>query len=171
MAGRPLPARSPVVNIVEVVLVRVARLCSYRRHSPQKRRVELSVFTPAEITYLVSQRLGRLATVDAEGDPHVVPVRFRYNPALDTIDVGGRFFGRSKKFRDAQQDGRVAFVVDDAPGPGHPRGIEVRGRAEPLNEGQLIWPDADPEMLRIRPTRIASWGIDTAPYAPSGRAV
>jgi pyridoxamine 5'-phosphate oxidase family protein len=36
-------------------------------------------FTAAEIAYLQSQRLGRLATVNAKGDLHVVPVSFRYN--------------------------------------------------------------------------------------------
>src|SRR3954451_3801401 len=39
----------------------------------------MSKFTPAEIEYLQSQRLGRLATVNEKGDPHVVPVGFRYN--------------------------------------------------------------------------------------------
>jgi hypothetical protein len=35
----------------------------------------MSVFTEDEIEYMKEQRLGRrLATVDAEGRPHVVPV-------------------------------------------------------------------------------------------------
>ncbi|MGN6812748.1 MAG: PPOX class F420-dependent oxidoreductase, partial [Thermomicrobiales bacterium] len=72
----------------------------------------MSVFTPAEIAYLQSQRLGRLATVNAAGEPHVVPVGFRYNAELDTIDIGGHSIGRSKKFHDVQRDGRAAFVVD-----------------------------------------------------------
>ncbi len=41
----------------------------------------MSGFTPAEIEYLREGRLGRLATVDGSGRPHVVPVGFRYNPA------------------------------------------------------------------------------------------
>ena len=40
----------------------------------------MSAFTPAEIAYLQSQRLGRLATIGLDGQPHVVPVAFRYNP-------------------------------------------------------------------------------------------
>ena len=39
----------------------------------------MSSFTPDEIAYLQSQRLGRLATVGPDGQPHVVPVGFRYN--------------------------------------------------------------------------------------------
>ena len=49
----------------------------------------MSVFTPAEITYLQSQRLARVATSGLGGQPHVVPVSFRYNPDEDTTDVGG----------------------------------------------------------------------------------
>ncbi len=39
----------------------------------------MSSFTPDEIAYLQGQRLGRLATVGPDGQPHVVPVSFRYN--------------------------------------------------------------------------------------------
>ena len=34
----------------------------------------MSVFTAAEIAYLQSQRIGRIATVGPDGQPHVVPV-------------------------------------------------------------------------------------------------
>ena len=33
----------------------------------------------AEIAYLRGQRLGRLATVNAAGEPHVAQIAFRYN--------------------------------------------------------------------------------------------
>src|SRR5258706_12822338 len=49
----------------------------------------MSVFTTKEIDYLNHQRLGRLATVDSDGNPHVVPVGFRHNLETDTIDIGG----------------------------------------------------------------------------------
>jgi hypothetical protein len=46
----------------------------------------------------------------------------------------------------------------------------VRGRAEALPAGGHAWrPEADPEMLRLWPARIASWGIDGDPYRPAGR--
>ena len=59
----------------------------------------MSVFSPAEQAYLQTQRLGRLATVGPDGHPHVVPVAFRYNPDLETIDIGGHDFAKRKKFR------------------------------------------------------------------------
>jgi pyridoxamine 5'-phosphate oxidase family protein len=75
--------------------------------------VEMNVFTPAEIAYLQDQLLGRLATVSSDGQPHAVPVSFRYNAELDTIDIGGHDFARRKKYRDVQRNPRVAFLVDD----------------------------------------------------------
>ena len=115
----------------------------------------MSVFTPAEIAYLQSQRLGLLATVGADGQPHVVPVGFRYNAEQDTIDIGGHGgFTTRKKYRDVSQNRRVAFVVDDlaSTNPWRPRGIEIRGEADILDSGgQEIVPGFDPEMFRIRP--------------------
>src|SRR5690349_8025626 len=95
----------------------------------------MSKFTAEEIAYLQSQRLGRLATVSKTGEPHVVPVGFRYNAEKDSIDIGGYNMGSSKKYRDAVSYGRVAFVVDDVLPPWKPRMIEVRGTVEGLPEG------------------------------------
>jgi pyridoxamine 5'-phosphate oxidase family protein len=73
-----------------------------------------SVFTPVEIEYLKSQRLCRIATAGPDGQPHVVPVSFRFNPDTDTIDVSGHNgFAKRKKWRDVQHNPRVAVVIDD----------------------------------------------------------
>jgi pyridoxamine 5'-phosphate oxidase family protein len=133
---------------------------------------QMSVFTPAEIEYLKGQRLGRLATVNSKGEPHVVPVSFRYNPELDTIDIGGRNIAQSKKFRDAARYGRVAFVVDDVLPPWKPRGIEIRGRAEVFSTGgQEIVASFAPELIRVYPARIIGWGIDSEGYLPLSRII
>ncbi len=122
-----------------------------------------SAFTPAEIAYLGSQRLGRIATVGLSGEPHAVPVGFRYNAAEDAIDIGGHGFAKSKKFRDAQHNPRVAFVVDDlaSVSPWRPRGIEVRGIALVLDSGgEAFGRGYDPQIFRVRPRRIVSWGLE-----------
>lgn len=123
----------------------------------------MSVFSPAEITYLASQRLARLATAGRDCQPHVVPLAFRYNPETDTIDVGGHNFAQRKKYRDVQHNPRVAIVIDDLAtvDPWRPRMIEVRGEAELLpTGGETVGPGFDPPMFRIRPKRIISIGID-----------
>jgi pyridoxamine 5'-phosphate oxidase family protein len=124
-------------------------------------RKAMSRFTPAEIAYLQGQRLGRLATVDATGDLHVVPVAFRYNPDHDTIDVGGHNIVPSKKYRDALRHGRVAFVIDDVLPPWKPHFVEVRGTVQAeTTGGKEILPDFAPEILRITPTYSVSMGVN-----------
>ena len=124
----------------------------------------MSVFTPAEIAYMQSQRIGRIATVGPDGQPHVVPIGFRYNPEHDSIDFGGRSGLTSRKhYRDIVRNKRVAFVIDDIPSfnPWTVRGIEIRGEAETLaTGGQTIQPMFGPEMVRIRARRILTWGIE-----------
>ncbi len=134
----------------------------------------MSAFTPAEINYLKSQRLGRIATVGSDGRPHVVPVGFRYNPERDTIDIGGHDFAKRKKFRDVRQNPHVAFVVDDVASfiPWRVRGLEVRGDAEILeNGGQSVMPFFDPEMFRIQPMRVVSWGIEADDMPVNARSL
>ncbi|MGH3144458.1 MAG: PPOX class F420-dependent oxidoreductase [Rubrobacter sp.] len=134
----------------------------------------MSAFTEKEIAYLHGQRLGRLATVNGKGKPHVVPVAFRYDDELDVIDVGGHNFAQSKKWRDAGATGLAAFVVDDVlPGTQwRARGVEVRGRAERLDEGGAeVGPGFAQELIRIHPQRIVGWGIDSDGYRPNSRSV
>lgn len=114
----------------------------------------MSVFTDSELAYLTGgRRLGRIATVGADGTPHAVPVGWIYNAARETIDIGGYELEASKKFRDVRRSGRASIVIDDLESvdPWRPRGIEIRGRAEALS---LPTP-----LIRIHPQRIVSWGL------------
>jgi pyridoxamine 5'-phosphate oxidase family protein len=120
----------------------------------------LSIFTNAEIEYMQSQRLGRLATVNAAGEPHVVPVTFRHNAELDAIDIGGHGMSGSKKFRDILHNSNAAFVIDDVLPPWQPRFLEIRGRAEQVSAGgEKFGLGFAPEMIRIFPRRIISFGL------------
>jgi pyridoxamine 5'-phosphate oxidase family protein len=142
----------------------------------------MSAFTPPEIQYLTGQGLARLATVGPDGQPHVVPVTFSFNAEEDAIDVGGVNFGETKKWRDARQNPLVTFLLDDVlRDPRRARAIEVRGRAEALTSGggkiNPRFPNFAEEFLRIRPTRILSWGLESldgtlpADFRVSSRAV
>lgn len=73
----------------------------------------MSAFSEAEQAYLRERGLGRLATIDPDGVPHVVPLGWTYNPTLDTIDVGGRNIARTREFRNVQANPHAALVVDD----------------------------------------------------------
>jgi pyridoxamine 5'-phosphate oxidase family protein len=128
----------------------------------------MSAFTGNEIAYLQSRRLGRLATVGADGTPHAVPVGFRVDPETGAIEVGGRNLAASKKFRDLRDRPRAAFVVDDleTTDPWRPRGVEIRGRAETYEQGGERFGEGwDAAWIRIVPERIVAWGLDADPFA------
>ena len=118
-------------------------------------------FTPTELDYLRTQRLGRLATVDRHGAPQNNPVGFVVDEASGQMVIGGLDLAATRKFRNVQDNPQAAFVVDDLASvdPWRVRGVEVRGNAEALD-------DADPPMrgmsravIRITPRWIASWGL------------
>jgi pyridoxamine 5'-phosphate oxidase family protein len=128
------------------------------------RGAAVSVFTDSEIDYLQHQGMARLATVGPDGQPHIVPVTYNFNPGEDAIDVGGVDFGNTKKWRDARRNPRVTLLLDDVlPDPRRARALEVRGRAEAHETGGATihprFPNFADPFLRIRPTRIVSWGL------------
>jgi len=128
----------------------------------------MSKFTDSELEYVQGQQLGRLATINKNGEPQIAPVTFKYNADLDTIDIGGLHNGESQKFRNVARNGLVSFVIDDVLPPFYPRGVEIRGRAEALADGgQLISPQFSPALIRLTPGRIISWNLITDDPAQS----
>ncbi|HEY9523311.1 MAG TPA: PPOX class F420-dependent oxidoreductase [Thermopolyspora sp.] len=112
----------------------------------------MAEFNETELAFLRGARLlGRLATVGADGMPHVAPVGWGLDAQGRFIEIGGRNFAATKKFRDVTKTGVAAIVIDEVLPPFRPRGVEIRGRAE-----ALTGPDA---RIRIHPTRIHSWGL------------
>lgn len=130
------------------------------------------IFTELELAYLNSQRLGRLATVQRNGQPQASPVGFAWNPALSVIDIGGYRMAVTQKFRNLASNPKVALVIDDlvSPDPWTVRCLEIRGEAEALGEpDQPAVHLGDGAIVRIHPRKIISWGID--PDATSPRTV
>jgi pyridoxamine 5'-phosphate oxidase family protein len=117
-----------------------------------------------EVSYLNGQRLGRLATVTADGHAHVVPTGFRLSDDATAIEIGGHRLAQRRPLylRNIEANPWVAFVVDDlvSMNPWTPRGVTVRGRAEILAEGgERLGPGFDAALIRITPSKITSWGI------------
>jgi pyridoxamine 5'-phosphate oxidase family protein len=141
----------------------------------------MATFTDAEVEYLRTQPLGRIATVGANGSPHVTPVGVFYDPDTEAVVIGGAGdMARSKKFRDARDQPDVAVVVDDLAStePWRPRGIEIRGRAETHSEGGEAMGERvgasfpfKPAWIRVVPRRILTWGVDGASYDLTARDV
>ena len=132
----------------------------------------MSAFTDEELGYLAVQRLGRIATVGPDGQPHVVPTSFRYDPEHDAIDVGGLRMSQTKKLRDVQRTGRASIVIDDVLPPWQPRMIEVRGTAVVVPSGGKAFGERfEDTIVRIQPARIISFGINSGEMTTSARSV
>ncbi|MEV4354225.1 PPOX class F420-dependent oxidoreductase [Nonomuraea sp. NPDC049625] len=119
-------------------------------------------FTSAELDYLSSQHLGRLASVSPDGQVQNNPVGFFVDAGTGTITIGGHAMGVSKKFRNVGKGSTVALVVDDLASvdPWVVRGIEIRGTAEALSDVDPPVPYFSREIIRITPRKITSWGLD-----------
>jgi pyridoxamine 5'-phosphate oxidase family protein len=115
----------------------------------------MEVFTTAELKYLkAAQGLARLATVGADGTPHVTPVGWSLSTDRQAIEVGGRNFATTKKYRDVARSGRAALVIDEVLPPWRPQGIEIRGPAEAIT--------APEPRIRLTPQRLVGWGFEGA---------
>ena len=122
----------------------------------------MASLSTAQISYLASQRLGRIATTGADGKPHVVPTSFRYNPELGSVDVGGFHVDTTKKYRDVLANPFAAIVVDDllSVDPWTPRMLEIRGRAEAVPEGgESLGPGFGAAFIRIQVDKVNSYGV------------
>jgi pyridoxamine 5'-phosphate oxidase family protein len=115
------------------------------------------MFSDEEIAYLRTQRLARLATVAADGQPTVDAVGFAFDGAR--FYVGGHNLPGTRKYRNVAAGQRqVALVIDDQPSarPWVVRGVKLHGVAEIVTrEGMLGYG----EYLAITPTVSWSWGI------------
>jgi pyridoxamine 5'-phosphate oxidase family protein len=111
-----------------------------------------SPFSEAEAAYLAENFIGRLATASKDGQPHVVPVSYRFDGS--TVTFGGFNLSSTLKYRHLMANPKVAFVVDDivSADPWRVRGVEIRGRAEPHTADGVT-------MVRVIPLNIRSWGL------------
>jgi pyridoxamine 5'-phosphate oxidase family protein len=136
--------------------------CSARR-SPWREFEEARVsFSEEEIAYLRSQRLARVATVSAGGQPDVVPVVFEFDGTY--LYVAGYAPARSRKYRNVRAGNvKVAIVIDDllSVSPWRPRCLRIYGRAELVERqgrfGRAVY-------MRITPTLSWSFNLEGLPF-------
>ncbi len=102
--------------------------------------VETTLSFPEE-RFLLAQRVGRLATADARGNPHVVPVCFALAGGTLYITIDGKPKQESarplKRLRNIAENPATAFVVDRYDEDWTRLGwVMLRGRAEILAAGK-----------------------------------
>lgn len=150
----------------------------------QKRGRRIAM-TAAEVdAFLAAERTCRVATVGADGRPHVVPLWFVWDgEALWLWSIT-----RSRRWADLARDPRVAVVVDTGEQYDQLRGVEIGGTAEPVGPAPRpidaeVLQTAAPELLfarkyggtdtfgadgrhawlRIRPEKLVSWDFRKIP--------
>ncbi|HXG41568.1 MAG TPA: TIGR03668 family PPOX class F420-dependent oxidoreductase [Dehalococcoidia bacterium] len=131
---------------------------------------------PQQERFISRQRVARLATADAGGQPHVVPVCFAYlDGAFYTpVDEKPKRSLRLKRLRNIAQNPRVALLLDEYDedwsrlawlmvqgeaevlqgGPEHLRAVEELRRRYPQYRSMAL--ESRP-LVRIVPLRVLSW--------------
>jgi pyridoxamine 5'-phosphate oxidase family protein len=109
-------------------------------------------FSDGEAEFLSQSKLARLATSSAGNQPHVVPVTFEFDGTH--FYFSGWNLKQSLKFKNIQNNDKVALVIDDLASvrPWRPRGIEVRGQAQILENDNGVY-------VMVTPERKISWGL------------
>ena len=142
----------------------------------QRRGGRIAMSDEERDAFLSEERTCRVATVGADGAPHVTPLWF----AWDGSALWLTSIVRSQRWTDIERDGRISVVVDAGDDFMELRGVEIQGRAEPVGEvprtgepvplletpeqlfadkyaGGVVHHDGRHAWLRIVPHTIGSW--------------
>lgn len=142
----------------------------------QKRGGKIAMSTDERNEFLAAERTCRVASVGADGAPHVTPLWF----AWDGSALWLTSIVRSQRWTDIARNPRVSIVVDAGIEYMELRGVEIEGTAETVGEvprtgepvpeletpeqlfadkytGGTMFHDGRHAWLRIVPTKIVSW--------------
>jgi pyridoxamine 5'-phosphate oxidase family protein len=131
------------------------------------------MFSQPEAQFLKEHSLGRLATISPDGLPHLVPVGYAFDDQLFYASTKPG----TKKIRNLRANPHAAFLVDE---PGRPRRaimlqclIDLVERGEEWQRALSIivgqrgarwgFQEGEQIILRMRPTRKVSWGLEVPP--------
>ncbi|MEU5345165.1 MULTISPECIES: pyridoxamine 5'-phosphate oxidase family protein [unclassified Streptomyces] len=126
-----------------------------------QRRGRRIMMTPDELDeFLTTQRTCRVATVSADGAPHVSTLWF----AWDGKSLWLYSITRSKRWADLRRDPRVAVVVDKGEEYGELQGVELSGTVEFVGEAPRTG-EPCPELDAVeRLFARKNFGLDEMPH-------
>ncbi|HEX5969349.1 MAG TPA: pyridoxamine 5'-phosphate oxidase family protein [Intrasporangium sp.] len=112
--------------------------------------------TPEQLAFLTDPpplALGRIATVDAQGMPHVVPTGWSWDVAAGELVLDGYDVLGTRRVRHVRATRVAAVAIDgvDTSQGWAPWAVIIRGDARV---------DEKAAAIRVTPTEITSWGLD-----------
>jgi hypothetical protein len=128
----------------------------------QRRGRAIAMTTEERDTFLDEQRVCRVASLGADGSPHVAPLWFVWHDGhlwLSSLTP-------SQRWTDLNRDPRVAVTVDAGVAYYELRGVELRGRVSVVGDvPRTTAPVAELEPVEL--LMAAKYGL--AEWAPDGR--
>src|SRR4051812_45883922 len=126
----------------------------------------MAMISDLQRSFVLGQRVGRLATADASGNPHVVPVCFALADGTLYITIDEKPKQASgpplKRLRNMMANPSVAFVADHYAEDWTQLGwVMLRGRAEILTDGSEH--DTAQALLRERYAQYRSMDLAALP--------
>jgi PPOX class probable F420-dependent enzyme len=145
-------------------------------HDRQRRGRKIAMTTEEADAFLRAERTCRVATVGADGAPHVAPLWFVWDGTALWLNS----IVKSQRWADLVRDSRVSVVIDGGEEYMELRGVELHGRAEVVGEvprtdtpdstvadaerlfgdkyaGGTFMPDGRHAWMRIVPDKVVSW--------------
>ena len=145
-------------------------------HERQRRGRKIAMTTEEVDAFLIAERTCRVATIGADGSPHVAPLWFVWDGTALWLNS----IVKSQRWADLVRDSRVGVVIDGGDEFMELRGVEMHGRAEIVGEvprteipdstvadaermfgekyaGGTFMPDGRHAWRRIVPDKVVSW--------------
>jgi hypothetical protein len=143
----------------------------------QRRGRRIAMTDAERDEFLAGQRVCRVATIGADGQPHATALWFGWDGASFWLYS----ITRAKRWADIMKDPRISAVVDDGVEYLELRGVEIMGTAEVVGEvprtgepnpelvaieqqfarkymgAEQMFHDGGHAWLRVTPSKIASW--------------
>lgn len=122
--------------------------------------------TPEQRAFIEAARVGYLATVDAQGEPSVVPVCYAFDGERFSTPIDEKPKRRDRplrRVRNIEETGRASLVIDHYDEDWSRLGwVLVRGRAEVVQPGEPGHAEAV-ALLRARYPQYREMALESAP--------
>jgi hypothetical protein len=131
--------------------------------SPQRRARRIAMSDEERDAFLRAQRVCRVASVDAAGDPHVTPLWFVW----DGAHLWLHSIVRSQRHANLLRHPRVAVVIDSGDEYVELHGVELHGTVHPVGD-QPHTGAPDPTLDRVAAAFSAKY-LGDAPFPHDGK--